>query len=146
MQIDLISDKSPEAEITFKAAVSFGIGFQGRPMTLEPIVIFIRPDAFIPSYIADVLVFDIKIKIAESRRIAPESVRDDRSFPQRRRRGKGDIKKISGKFSRASRREVPGLHGIEFGVFPGPDPAFMPSDAELGFIDKEAFMFGMGYR
>jgi hypothetical protein len=105
MEVDLVSDEGPKAEIAFKTSVARGISFKGRPLTFETIVI----GFFIPADIAQVMMFDVEVEVAEGRGITPESIRDDEGFPERRGRSEGNVEEASGVFGRASRREEPGL-------------------------------------
>jgi len=46
--------------------------------------------------------FEVEVKVAESRWIAPETIGDDEGFPEGRGGSKGDVEEVSCVFSGAS--------------------------------------------
>lgn len=87
--------------------------------------------------------FCVVSEVIESAGVRMESVGDDVGLTQRGRVFKGDVEGAAGVFCTSARGDEPCLQGVEAGVFTGPEPAFLASNAELGFVDEEAFMIGV---
>ncbi len=145
MAIGSSSDKAPQAQITFESAIGGGRGFEVGPLSFQTVVVELCERIIIPADVADMTFFGFISQVIQSGWIAMQPIGNHVCLPEGRGVGKGDVQGAAGILGGTSGREEPGLDGIEFGVFSGPDPSFLTSDTELGLIGEEPLMRAEGY-
>jgi hypothetical protein len=144
MAIGSSSNKAPQAQIAFESAIGAGCGFEVGPLPFQPVIVDLGEWIIVPTDVADVSFFGFVSQVIQSRGIAVQTVGYHVCLPETRGISEGDVQGATGILCRPSGREEPTLEGIELGVFSGPDPSFLASNAELGLIGKEPFMRAEG--